>query len=153
MHHVLGVLEDDERSLWATFRRAVQLADEENARLTLAKTTDPGRILRWLSPFTTGWLYVPLDTDPQTTASHTLARAAEFVPGWIPVTTRLLGPRTASAVQDLVAGGAYDALVATERRLAHSPRLRTELERLGLRTVAVAPTADIPEHDMNGVPL
>ena len=138
LHHVLGVLEDSEDRLWATFSVAVRLADAERARLTLAKTTDPGWIVRWLGPFVVGSLYVPADTDPVTAAGHALARAAEFVPAGIPVTTRLLGAHTFVALQLLIRGGDYDACVLTEALLARGPRLRRELSRCGVRSVAVA---------------
>ncbi len=50
LRDVLAVLDDDQRRLWVTFDRAVRLADAEGARFTLAKTTDPGRVMRWVAP-------------------------------------------------------------------------------------------------------
>lgn len=139
LHHVLGVLEDREDRLWLAFSGAVRLAEAERARLTLVKTTDPGRIVRWFSPFVLGALYVPGGVDPQTAAAHALARAAEFVPQQVPVTTRLLGQDTQRALQRLVASGAYDALVATAALLSHYSKLTRDLRRLGVRAVAVTP--------------
>ncbi len=139
VHHVLGVLEDRERCLSSAFERAVALAESERARLTLVKTTDPGRIVRWLSPFVVGSLYVPSSVDPQTACGHLLARAAEFVPRDIPLTTLLLTENTQRALQKLVRDGRYDALVATAALLAHCPKLTRDLRRLGIRAVAVTP--------------
>jgi hypothetical protein len=48
--HVLAVLDHDEGRLWASLDLAVQIADAERARLTLAKTTSPGLALRWFAP-------------------------------------------------------------------------------------------------------
>ncbi|HZE05262.1 MAG TPA: hypothetical protein VE127_08570, partial [Solirubrobacteraceae bacterium] len=48
--HVLAVLEDGESRLWSALDRAIELADAEHARLTLAKTTDPGWLMRWFAP-------------------------------------------------------------------------------------------------------
>jgi hypothetical protein len=151
-HHVLGILEDDEERLWATLHQAIAIADVERARLTLAKTTDPGLLLRWFGPAALNAMCVSSDLlDFHTTASHKVARAAEFVPAWVPVTTLLLGESTASALTELLTGGLYDVVVATDALLAHSRRLRCQLKRLELRTVPVpvrpAPTPGIPAGD------
>ena len=47
---VLGVLEDSDHQMWPVVMRAVELAHATEARLTLAKTTDPGRLMRWFAP-------------------------------------------------------------------------------------------------------
>jgi len=135
--HVLAVLEDDDTRLWGALERAIELADAEQARLTLAKTTDPGRIMRWLAPAAFQSMGVCADElDVRVTAGHRLAAAVEFVPAWIPVTTRLLGQRTTSGLTVLLRRGVYDAFVATDAMLAHNRRLRSELRRLGIRSVA-----------------
>ncbi|MFZ0088322.1 MAG: hypothetical protein WAL63_02360 [Solirubrobacteraceae bacterium] len=134
--HVLGVLEDDECRLWATFDRAVGLAASERARLTLAKTTNPGRLLRWFAPSALHSMCVSAEElDFCRIAGHTLARAAEFVPGSIPVTTVLLGDDTTSSLATLIRGGTFDAFVATDAVLTR--KLRADLRRLGVRTVVV----------------
>ncbi len=134
VHHVLGVLEDDERRLWSTFDRAVTLAAAEQARLTLVKTTNPGRLMRWFAPAALQSMCVSAqDLDFRTIASHTLARAAEFVPGSIPVTTVLLGQDTTGRLLAMLRSGPYDAFVTTDALLNH--RLRRELRRLEIRTV------------------
>jgi hypothetical protein len=137
--HVLGVLEDDERRLWATLEQAIAVAEAEYARLTLAKTTDPGWLLRWFAPAALNAMCLSSEElDFQTTASHKLARAAEFVPGCVPVTTLLLGESTTSALVELIRRGHHDVVVMTDALLAHSRRLRCELRQLGIRTVLVS---------------
>lgn len=141
IRHVLGVLEDDERRMWATLEEAVALADAEQARLTLAKTTDPGWLMRWFAPAALQSMCVSADElDFRTAASHKLARAAEFVPAWIPVTTLVLGENTRSALVDLLRTGHYDALVGTETLFGQSRRLRCALRRLEVRAVVAAHT-------------
>ncbi|HEY2441210.1 MAG TPA: hypothetical protein VGI07_13325 [Solirubrobacteraceae bacterium] len=156
-HHILGVLEDDEQRLWATLDRAIALADAERARLTLAKTTDPGWMMRWFGSAGLNAMCVSSDLlDLRTSASHKLARAAEFVPACVPVTTLLLSESTPSALMELVRRGHHDVLVVTDALLGRSRRLRRELEREDVRIVLVpgrpAPTADILAGDADGQP-
>ena len=145
LKHVLAVLEDDESRLWSALDRAIELADAEHARLTLAKTTDPGWLMRWFAPAGLHAMCVPAEElDTRVAASHKLARAAEFVPAWIPVTTLLLGQSTAHALAEMVQRGCYDAVVTPEGLLRHSRRLRTELRRLGIETVVAGCRASSP---------
>lgn len=144
-HHVLAVLEDDERRLWSVLERAIALSDAEQARLTLAKTTDPGWLMRWFAPAALQAMGVCAEElDLRTTASHKVARAAEFVPAWIPVTTLVLGQNTRSALIDLLRRGPYDALVATGCLLGQGRRLRCELDRLGVSAVVVGHQSPAP---------
>lgn len=150
--HVLGVLEDDERRLWAALDEAIALADAGHARLTLAKTTDPGWLMRWFGPAALNAMCVSADAgDFRTAASHKLARAAEFVPACVPVTTLLLAENTAVAVSELLDRGCYDVVVVTDGLCAHNRRLRCELRRPDVRTVLVparpGPPADVTAED------
>jgi hypothetical protein len=140
LHDILGVLDDgDEAVVWATFDQAVALAGDEHARLTLVKTIDPGRLMRWFAPAALQAMGIALpDLDFETIAGHTLARVVEFVPAGIPVTTRLLGLPTGRALIDLIGGGRHDAFVATDVLLAHNTRLVRELRRRHIRTVPVS---------------
>ncbi len=138
MNSVLGILEDDERCLHATFERAVELADRERALLTLAKTTDPGWLMRWFAPAAIPSMMVPetcLDFDR--IAGNRLARAVEFVPAWIPVTTVVLPRNTSKGVLGLLRTGCYDGIVASSGLLGQCPRLRRGLIRAGVEIVAV----------------
>lgn len=136
--HVLGVLEDDGPSLWRTFDCAVALADRELARLTLAKTTDPGVLLRWFGGAAMQSVALSSDElDFPRIASHTLARVVEFVPAGIPVTTVVLGTNTTRALLAVIERGCFDTLVAGETLLTRR-RLRCALGRIEIRTVVPA---------------
>jgi hypothetical protein len=138
MRNVLGVLEDKSDRLWSTFEAAVALADEQRARLTLVKTRDSRQLGRWCACVGFGGVYVPPEQDdPCVTAGRLLARAAEFVPMQIPVTTLVLGLDTERELRRLVESGAYDAVVATERLLRHARGLRRECRRDCVETVEV----------------
>ncbi|HWC86684.1 MAG TPA: hypothetical protein VG388_09095 [Solirubrobacteraceae bacterium] len=155
--HVLGVLENGEDALVSVLTGAVRLAEIERARLTLAKTTDPGRVIRWLRPCAALSMVTPMaelvsaEADLEEMAGHRLARAAEFVPASIPVTTIVLGPDTARALRALLGSGTYDVMVATAALLARSPRLGRELRRLGVSVLALADSPAQPE-DVSEVP-
>jgi hypothetical protein len=135
--HVLGLLEDGEERLWTCLGRSVELAEREHARLTLAKTTDPGRLVRWLGPFAIGTLYLPGQGDALVEAGHALARAAEFVPQDVPLTTLLLTDETQRELLRLIRSGRYDALVACAGLLSRCRRLSRELRKLNIETVPV----------------
>jgi len=133
-HQILGVLEDGESRMWAAFWRALELAETEQARLTLAKTTDPGWLMRWFGPAALQSAALqPGDPEGLTMASYALARVVEFVPPEIPVTTVLLGHSTAASLLRLIRSGSFDLVVLTPQ-LAHDRRLRRELPKLGIGT-------------------
>jgi hypothetical protein len=138
VREVLGVLEDEEYRLSMVCKCSVKLADAERARLTLAKTTNAGRMIRWLAPFAMQSMCPAADgLDLRMAASDTLARAVEFVPASTPVTTLLLGSNTSTALEELLGCGSYDALVTTDVFLSRHRRLRRELPRLGVSSVLV----------------
>ncbi len=140
LRNVVGVLEDQEDRLWSSFAAVVALAERERARLTLVKTRELDRHLTWCTPFTAG-VYVPPDTtDPLVRAGRLLARAAEFVPMEIPVTTIVLGIETERELRRLVAGGAYDAVVIDAKRLRRVRRLARECRRDGVTLLGVPAT-------------
>jgi len=137
--HVLALLHDCEQEISAVLDRAVELADAERARLTLAKTTDPGRLVRWFGPLAPLGRVAPMcEPDLDAMAGHRLARAAELIPAEIPVSTVLLGRNTPRALRGLVASGCHDLLVLAATELSHDAKLRRELRRLELCTLAVA---------------
>jgi hypothetical protein len=147
MCNVIGVLGDDEDEIWDTFRAAVDLADAERSRLTLAKTCDDGRAYVWVTPFAFGGAYVPPPIDSPETAQRALVRIAESVPNSIPVTTQVLGSNTQASLLTLLRCGHYDAMVASDCLLKHCRRLRRELRRQGIQTVIVSARSSTPRGD------
>ncbi len=140
MRNVVGVLEDRPSRLWSTFYAAVELADHQHARLTLVKTCTASQLYAWCGPLTVSGLYVPPEEDPQVNAGRLLARAAEFVPMEIPVTTVLLGLDTQKDLCRLIKCGCYDALVADERFLRRARKLRRECGHSDVATLSVHAT-------------
>lgn len=137
--HVVALLHDREADSVAVLDRAVELADAERSRLTLAKTTDPGCLFRWFGPFTPMCRVAPVpEQDLTTVAERQLAGWAEVVPGSIPVCTVLLPVDTAGALRRLHARTPYDLVVVATAALAHSFKLRRTLRRLDVCTLAVA---------------
>jgi hypothetical protein len=91
-----------------------------------------------MCPFAPGFAVLPPGAVALEGASRLLARAAETVPGWIPLTTVLLATASEEALTSLVQGGRYDALVAPVALLSRHPRLRRALAAAGMRTVPVS---------------
>jgi len=133
MRNVLALLEHDEERRWSTFQVAVDWAEQEHARLTLVTGVDRPQAYTWCAGFGAGGIYLPPENDPDEIARR-LARAAEFVPADIPVTTMLLSADAERDLKRLIRSGTFDALVADAHRLRHSRRLRREC---GLNDVAI----------------
>jgi hypothetical protein len=129
--HVLVLLDDDEDAMSDLMRRAIELVEADRARLTIAKTTDPGRIVTWFAPLTMlsrgGPMLIP-DTD---FGRALLDRATAWVPASVPLTRVLLGLDTACALRELVRHGCYDLLIVREGFLARHRALRRVVRRRG----------------------
>jgi hypothetical protein len=139
-HEILALLDHDAEAMWSVLDRAVELADAERARLTLAKTTDPGRLARWFAPLALlSRVAVVADTETERFARDQLARASEFVPLSVPLTTVLLGRDTPRALRQMAGQRTYDLLVVNSGLTAHCLRLRREIRRLALCTLTVTP--------------
>lgn len=148
MCNVLGVLGDNEDRMWKACEIAVELADAENARLTLVKTCDDGRAYVWITPFAFGGVYTPSALESPAAAAKQLARVADTVPATIPVTTFVLGPETQAALVKLIRSGNFGAVVADADLLAHCRRLKHQLRRDAIRVVSV--TLSPAEQDTDG---
>lgn len=148
-HHVLVLLDDDTIAMQRLMNRAIELADVERARLTIAKTTDPGRVVRWFAPLATLSRCSPMvvpDTDFARTA---LDRATAHVPASIPLTRVLLGSDTVRALRRLAKTDLYDLLIVSDKVIAHNRALRRQVRQLGLCTLSVCPdSADPPEENV-----
>lgn len=143
--NVLALLHDNEEEMWAVLERAVELADTERARLTLAKTTDPGRLVRWFCPLTPLCRLAPIaEPDLSAIAARRLARLAETVPASIPLCTVLLRSDTCGSLRRLADRVPFDLVVVSAGQLAHGLKLRRELRRLGVCTLSVAADSYAP---------
>lgn len=136
-HHVLALLDDDERAMWSVLERAIAIAEGERARLTIAKTTDPGRLVKWFAPLAT-LSRAGLVVEPDTASPWCmLDRATAAVPASVPVTRVLLGDDTARALRRLAKSATYDLVVMRDGFAAHHRSVRCELRRLNLSTLLV----------------
>lgn len=142
--HVLVLLDDDERAMFPVLDRAIELAEVEHARLTIAKTTDPGRIVRWFGPMAMISRGGPMIEPPLDCQSRALDCAAAYVPASIPLTRVLLGSNTGRALRRLAQTQCYDLLIVREGFAAHNRRLRKEIRALGLSELAVHPRSGSP---------
>lgn len=131
---VLAVLGNDDQ-LWTTLDAAVNLADAEHARLTLAMTTGSGEYYMWLSPFAFGGAYLPPPLYGAIEAERLLARAVRLVPAWLPVTTRLVDAPTQNALLEFILRGHHDVLVAGPQLFVRYPTLARDLDRGGVASV------------------
>jgi len=136
--HVVALLDDNDEDSEAVLGRAVELADTERARLTLAQMSDPGWVVRWLSPLAPLCRMAPIaDPEPEMTAGRRLARLAETVPASIPLCMILLPVDTARGLRQLAVRSPFDLVVVSAAQLAHGLRLGRELRRLEVCTLAV----------------
>ena len=135
--NVLAVLSDGEESMQATFRAAVELAQNANARLTLVKTCERGRSYVWVAPFAVGSAYMPPDVGSPEEAAQALSRLAEEVPDSISVTTLVLTEDTQAALLGLLAKGHFGAVVTERGLLSGCRRVRRLLRNEQVFTVLV----------------
>ena len=125
--------------MWMTvLDRAVELADAEHARLTLAKTSGLGRVGMCLCSFTVLTCAPPVSKEQlQAEASQRLAQAAESVSDWIPLSTVVLSSDTPRALERLVERSGHDLIVVSESDLAHNRGLRRAVCKLGIAALMV----------------
>lgn len=142
LRNVLTIIDGEGPHAQRVFDAGVELAERERARLTLVKPCVTTRVFVWFSPCTIGGICVPPDLDPKLDASRALARAVEFVPAHIPVTTLVLAADTRAQLCRLLHDGAFDAVVGPESLLRRGRRLRRELKRLGVRVVPIGRHSD-----------
>src|SRR4051812_8605012 len=90
-HGILAVIGADAAEGDAVLLRASELAEEHNGRLTIAAAAHPGRLVIWLSGLAiSAAVLPPVREELVTLAEHRLARAAEFMPETIGITTLVL---------------------------------------------------------------
>jgi len=139
MCNVVAVLEQCEKQHLSTFETAVELADRQNARLTLVKTCESTRGFVWLNACAIGTLAAPLQLNLSEVAARQLALVAETVPSWIPLTTLLLGNNTQKSLSSFLDRYLCDALVIGPNLLVRRRRLRQDLQDRGLQVLVVHP--------------
>jgi hypothetical protein len=126
-HSLLAVIGGDTAEADAVLARAAWLAEESHGRLTIAAVAHPGRLTTWLAGLALAVAAVPPCRDElETLAQRRLARAAEFMPETIGVTTMVITEPPRRPVRRLLETGCYDLLVigahlAAHRALAHVP--------------------------------
>lgn len=109
---------------WAALERAIEIADENRALLTIAAVVQEPRFL-WQGP---GPMSVPysretIRRDLEGEMLRHLANARDEVPATLSVTTQLLHGRAARALAALAEAGCYDLVVT-------GPRCAGRLDRL-----------------------
>jgi hypothetical protein len=140
-NEVIAVLDGERDQFRCVLDRAIEIAEVEHARLTLAKTTSAG----WPAGCT---CVFPIATVPPAAsleehARDVLAHTAEHIPKSLSLTTVLLGADTYVSLRGLLRRGHYDLLVSGERFLHHHQRLRRALDRMGVSTLAVAAELEV----------
>src|SRR4051794_17041374 len=106
-HDILAILSTDEHEAEVVLRAAVELAEQEHATLTLAALTGETRLMRWLAALSlSAAACAPTLADVATFAERRVARAAEFIPTGVSVTTTVVAdPRP------LLGSGRFDLVV------------------------------------------
>ena len=151
--HVLALLHDDEREACGILDRAVAIADAEHARLTLAKTSDPGRLVRWCGPLAALGRCAPmLPPDPRAIASRTLGQMTDRVPRSIPLGLLVLAPDTAGSMRKLLSQTRYDLVVVSRKALARDLRLGRLLRRNQVCVLALTAEASGPREPRSAPP-
>ncbi len=120
-HNVLAILGADDRETDAVLAEATALVEDAHGTVTLAALSGQSRWMRILHALALGaGAFVPSE-DLATFAERRVARAAEFIPTGVSVTTVVVADARA-----LVESGRYDLLVigakqAARRALARVP--------------------------------
>jgi hypothetical protein len=144
MFDVIAVVGEDSPQTQATLRVAIELAERENARLTLAKTRFSVCSYAWAMPFGPGPAYVDPSLESPEQACRAVAHIARAVPLGTPLTTLVLDQKPQKALVKLIAGGNFGAVVADAKLLARCRRLRRLLARNGVLAVPVMLDAEHP---------
>ncbi|HUB73264.1 MAG TPA: hypothetical protein VL979_04410 [Solirubrobacteraceae bacterium] len=134
--HVLAILDGEPEDYRRLLAGAVELAQVQHARLTLAKTSDAGWLAQCVCVFPI--VCVAPRAELEEHARDVLARSAELIPQSISLATLLLGEDACLSLRRLLSGGEYDLVVMREAFLRRRGRLRRVLRRAGVSTLAVA---------------
>lgn len=136
-HCILAVIGADAAEADAVLARAAALAEESNGRLTIAAVAHPGRCVAWLSGLALAVAALPpCRGELETHAQHRLARAAEFMPMTISLTTLVIAEPPKRPIRRLLESGCYDLLVIGAHQAAHRALARVPIQ------VLVVPAGD-----------
>jgi hypothetical protein len=138
-HNVLALLDHDESATWSVLSRAIEIAEVERARLTIAKTTDPGRIVKWFLPLAMMSRVAPVTEMDIEALAREVDRACECVPDSVPLKRVVLDTDTASALRTLMDGECYDLLVVREGFADNSRAVWKEIRRRKCCALIVCP--------------
>src|SRR5258707_12251028 len=101
--HVLAILDGEPEDYRHVIARAVELADAEHARLTLAKTRGPAWLAHGVRVFPLGAVPPPVDLGPH--ARDVLPRTAELIPETVSLSSLLLRDDGCLSLRRLLGGG------------------------------------------------
>jgi nucleotide-binding universal stress UspA family protein len=122
--HRLLVAFDGSAGSWAALARAIEIAQESRALLTIAGVVEEPRFV-WQGP---GPMSVPysretIRRDLEGEMLRNLANARDEVPATVSVTTQLLHGRAARALAAFAEAGRYDLVVTGPRATSRLGRL------------------------------
>jgi hypothetical protein len=113
---VLAVIEGDLPESTAVVERAAAIAEESHSWLTLAGLAQLDSRVAWLAALAlTAGCLAPTRDDSESLAQHGVARAAEFIPATVGLTTMVISWPPRRRVRRLLAGDRYDLLVIGAR--------------------------------------
>jgi hypothetical protein len=137
MCNVLAVVGEHSPHTAATLKTAVELADRENARLTIVRTCSSNGAYVWVTPFGSGAAYIDPQPESPEQACRAVALIARTVPDWIPVTTLVLDQSTEKGLVKLISDGHFGAVVAEATLFSRCKRLRRLLAQEDVLSVPV----------------
>jgi hypothetical protein len=128
---LLAVIGDDAGESEAVVERAAALAGESHSRLAIAAIAHVDSRLNWLAGLAlTQSCLGPRRDELETEAQHRLARAAEFIPATVGLTTMVIAEPPRRALRRLLADGQYDLLVIGARLAGRGALVRLPIPAL-----------------------
>jgi hypothetical protein len=113
---VLAVIGDDPAESDAVVERAAALSEQSHGRLAIAAIAHLDSRLIWLAGLAlTQSCLGPRRDELETQAQHRLARAGQFIPATVGLTTMVMVESPRRALRRLLADGRYDLLVIGAR--------------------------------------
>ena len=114
---------DGSSGAWAALDRAIEIAADQRALLTIAGVVTEPHLCAGLGPFALPYSPDTLRRDAEREMLRLLAMARDEVPANVSLTTQLLVGRPAKALAQLAATGGYDLVVTGSRPTSRLRRL------------------------------